>query len=319
MSDVSTDSSSAPSPTVEQSSQGDQNASSDTSENNGTGESQSESGKSGAKVEAERKKRLEKYKYTVDGEEVEEEIDLEDREAIMKRLRLSRAAEKRMTEAKQAKAKAFDIVKQFEQDPQSVLERLGPKGKEIAEQFLLKHIKEDMLSPEEKQARQDKLELEALKKEKLEAEEARKTQAQKEKEYKIAQDFQATIIDALNRCKLPKSPALVKEAARLMSKNLELGLKLDASDLAQLIRENRSGDLKSIIADMDGDQLIEFFGEELANKVRKSDIQKLKAKQSELFGVPQKSQSSSQSQTKESRPMTIDEWKEQVNKRVQGP
>lgn len=256
-----------------------------------------------------------KLMLKVDGEEFEEEIDFNDEDGLRKKLQLARAAEKRMNEAKSAKAKAFEIIKAFEEDPKNIFKRLGPKGREAAEAFLLEQIQEEMLDPKDKELRD-------LKKYKEEMEaEREKTKAEKEKaalaeqEARYAQEFQSTIIGALEKSGLPKSPDLVKRMASVMAKNLDLGIELTAEELASEVRSEIQGLLKSIVKDADGDHLLGLFGEDIATKIRKSDLRKLQEKQSAVFQSP-KSVSASAPRKQEGRPMSMEEWKKQLEERI---
>lgn len=255
------------------------------------------------------------FKLKVDGEEFDEEIDFANEDDIKSRLQLSAAAKKRMAEAKEAKAKAFQIIKQFEDDPKTMLQRLGPKGRQIAEEYLLAQMQDEMLTPEEKEIRDLKRYKEMTEAEKKKTAELAAQKASQEAEYKYAQEYQATIIGALEKSGLPKSPSMVKSMARLMAKNLELGLELSPDDLALEAKRESQELLKSIIKDASGDDLIALFGEEIANKIRKSDLRKLKEKQSS-FNRPEVSAKANRQAKSNDRPMSIDEWKEMINSRV---
>lgn len=257
----------------------------------------------------------EKFKLKVDGEEFEEEIDLADKEGLTKRLQLSAAAKKRMAEANADKKKAWEIIQAFEANPESMLSRLGPKGREIAEKFLLKQIQDDMLTPEQREYAQTKAERDELKREKEERLENERRSAQEKKDFEIAQNFQTTIIEALNKTGLPKSPIAVKRMAALLKKNISLGLDLDASDLADEYKKERLAEHKALIGEADGDQLISMFGEDVAKKIRMSDLRKLQEKNSMVFKQGNSSQNSAPTQNSENRPMSIDEWREDLDRR----
>lgn len=257
---------------------------------------------------------LKKYKLKVDGEEFEEEIDLNDETAMVTRLQLAKAAQKRMAHAKEQTQKAREIVKAFEEDPESMLHRLGPKGRELAEKFLLEQLKSEMMSPDEKELhdlrkeRAQRLEMEKKQKE-LEEMSAREKQ-----EYQYAQEFQATIIGALKKMELPTSPSLVKRTAEVLKKNLDLGLDLTIDQLAAEVKAETLGYLKSIVKDADGESLLSLLGPDMAKKIRMHDIQKLKEKQGEVF--QRQTAKSTSTPREESRPMSMDEWKAEVERRV---
>lgn len=268
-------------------------------------------------TQAEVKAMKEKFKYTIDGEDVEEEVDLSNKEELRKRMQLAHAAKKRMAEAVAEKRKALEIVKSFENDDSfAELIRKHPKGREIAEKILLAKIQDEMQSPEEKAARAEKAELEQLRRERKEREDKDKKSAQEKLEAKYAESYQKTIIDALNKTSLPKTPEMVKRMASIMNKNLQLGLDLTAEELAQELKTEVNAIMKSIVGDADGDHLISLFGDDVAKKIRMSDIKKLQEKQNQVFQGGQKSQAQPSQSKDDSRAMSMEEWKESVNKRL---
>lgn len=103
--------------------------------------------------------------------------------------------------------------------------------------------------------------------------------------------------------------------ASLMSKNLELGLELTSDDLAAEVKSDVLEMFKSIVKDAEGDDLINMFGADVANKIRKSDLRKLQEKQGQVFKQSAKQETPSPSRI-EKRPPTIDEWKEEIERRV---
>lgn len=258
----------------------------------------------------------ERIKLKVDGEEIEEEIDWNDKESRIRDRQLSLAAKKRMGEAVAEKRKAFEIIKAFEENPESMLSRLGPKGREIAEKYLLAQIKDDMMSPQEKEMRELKAYKESKERETQESKQKEEMTAMEKREFHYAQEFQATIIDALKASKLPPTPDLVKRTAAIMSQNLKLGLSLTPQELAIEVKTERMRDLKSLIGAADGEQLIEMFGPEMAKKIRQFDIKKLQEKQSSVFQRGSTSSSFGDSKRESKGPRSLEDWKEEVNRRV---
>ncbi len=258
-----------------------------------------------------------KYKIKVDGEEVDEEVDFNDEAGMVNRLQLARGAKKRMAEAVSARQKAMDIVKQFEADPESMLSRLGPKGKEIAESYLLKQIQDEMLTPEQKEMRDLKRENETFKqKEAREKAEAEMSVAEK-KEFEYAQTFQKTIIDALQTSGLSKSPKMVMRMAEIMKRNLSLGLELTPADLVSEVREEMLSEFKSVVGDSDGEQLINMFGKELANKIRRADLKSLQERQSQVFqGGGKKADQGSSQAGQRNGPVSVESFMEASRRRA---
>lgn len=255
-----------------------------------------------------------KLKLKVDGEEFEYELDLNNDDELRKHLQMSHAARKRMSEAMEAKRKAIDIVKAFEQDPKSVLQRLGPKGREIAEQFLLEQIQETMMSAEEKELRElRKLKSEFEARQKADQERQQK-EAQEAQTSKYREHYQKIFVDALQKTKLPKSDRLVKDMAELQYKSIQLGIELTAEDLAQELEARELAKIKSLLDSSEGDQLLSLLGDDIANKIRKSDVAKIKAKLGDNFKPSTTKVESPKPQGKHY--MTPDEWRESIRNRV---
>jgi len=262
---------------------------------------------------------IRKFKLKVDGEEVDEEIDFNDEESMRNKLQLARAAKKRMTESKESTRKAMEIIKAFDNNPETLLERLGPKGQEIAEKYLLKKIQDDMLSPEQKELRDLKRENETYKEKNTREQADKDLQVSQQREADFAKSFQTTIIAAVQKSGLPKSPELVKRMAAKFSQNLEFGLELTPDDLAQEVKNDLLDIVKSLVGDSDGEHLVNMLGKDAANKIRKFDLKSLQEKQGQVFQSGKK--------TPLGAPLpapkldkgyeTTDEWKERIRRNMQ--
>jgi hypothetical protein len=253
---------------------------------------QAEPTQEAAPVEVKPQPNKKKFKVKVDGNEEEMELDLNDEATLVKHLQMSKAASKRMNEAAVTRKQAEQFIQALQNDPMKVLSNpqiMGDeKFQEIAEAFLAKKIQEQLLTPEERKRieMEEKLRAyeESEKKTKAEVE-AKQTQ-QLEEHY--AQQYQKTIIDALQTSSLPKNPFTVRRMAELMSKNLQHGLDLEPQYLAQLVKEDYQKELISLIGSSDADQIIALFGEQVTNKIRKADLAKLKSNRPG-FSAPQSS------------------------------
>lgn len=256
----------------------------------------------------------ERLKYTIDGQDVEEEVDFSDKEAIRKKLQLAYAAEKRLGEAKTVKTRANELIHALENNPSEFLAKLGPKGKEAAEAFLLEHIKKEMMTPEQRkimELEQFKAQTEAERKKAADLE-AKKKQDDITKHH--AEKFQTTIIDALAKSGLPKTPGLVREVARHMKTALERGIELTPDDLVDLVKKDTVSKIKSLIGDSDGQQLLALFGDDVANKIRKHDIKALQDRHSKLT-TTSTSEGGGPAAPRESGPVSIEQWREDLDKR----
>lgn len=254
--------------------------------------------------------RKEKFNFKIDGEESEEEIDMDDKEGLQKRFQLAKAAEKRIAAANSDRKKAFEILKAFEDG--SLLKK-HPKARELAESLLLEQIQDEMMDPKDKELREYKSKLAKYEDKEASDKKTLEAQAAKAQEDKLIAEFQTTIVTALEKSGLPKTPALAKRMASIMDKNLDLGLKLSPDDLVQEVKSETLAMLKSIIGDADGEQLQAMFGEDIAKKIRLADVKKLKSMQN---NVQQRGQKLEPVERESSAPQTMEEWRESVARRT---
>jgi hypothetical protein len=223
-----------------------------------------------------------KYKYKSDGQDYEEEYD---DESISRQLSLAKAAQKRMNEASFTRKQAESFIHALQNDPMSVLQdpRImgNDKFRQIAEQFLSKQLEDQLLSPEEKNQRDREAKLKKYEDQEKETTTKAEQAKLQQLEDHYSQEYQKTIMEALNTSSLPKNTFTVKRMASLMQKNLEHGLDLPAQALAQIVKEDYQRELVSLIGGADASQILSMFGEETVNKLRKHDLEKLRAGQSQ--------------------------------------
>lgn len=274
-----------------------------------------ESGQEAAVAEQQIQALKKKFKLKVDGEEFEEELDLNDEEAVKRHLQLSKAAQKRMQEAAKQKQQAEKFFRMLKEDPISVLSdpSIGVDFRNLAEQFLAKQLEEEMLTPEQKRLQQAEQIIrereEEVRRQREEVEQQQITRLQEA----YSQEYDKKITEALSSSGLPKTPKTVRRMAELMSKNLENGLELEPKDLVQLVREDYLSEIKELFGQTDGDGLLSLLGDDIANKIRKSDLARLRTTKPQPKVVQP-----SQSADVPKKPMSRDEWREYMNKRVSG-
>lgn len=264
----------------------------------------------------------EKFKIKVDGEEYEEEFDRNNDEEIIKHLQMSKAARKRMesakkeaAEAKSLKAQAEQLIKMIQETPELLLEQLGEKGMTAAEKVLYKKIQAEMMSPEQRRV----MELEAQLAKYMESEKKQKEEAEKsemsaqEKQYQ--EHYQKLFIDAAEASGLPKTPSVIKRMAAIVKQSLELGIEMDAKDVAQHVKKQMDDEFMSIYgeAGLPIESLKARLGEKTVKALIKSELEQYKA----ASKVKAKSEDVEMDAPKNpTRPMSMEEWKEHINKRL---
>lgn len=255
-----------------------------------------------------------KFKLKVDGQEIEEEIDLADDETIKRHLQMSKAAQKRMSEAAQTKRQAEQFINALRTNPLKILNdpNLGLDFKKIAEDYIYEQAMNDMLTPEQKQLKEYERRLKEHEDQQRTAKEQQEAQQLEELQQRYAEDYDKKITEALSTSGLPKTPKTVKRMAELMYKNLEFGFELEPKQLVEIVRQDYLTDIKELLMATDGDSLLKMLGDETANKLRKADLARLKSAKPEFT----KSETKQEVASAPKRTMSTDEWFEEVRKRA---
>jgi hypothetical protein len=88
------------------------------------------------------------------------------------------------------------------------------------------------------------------------------------------------------------------------------GVNLRAKDVVDLVKQDYINEQKSLYSNLDGDTLLQLLGPDIANKIRKYDIGRVKAKSKPLH-TPSKQPS--QAQPKKQK-LSKDDWKARLDK-----
>lgn len=262
---------------------------------------------------------LRKIKYKADGKEYEDEIDLNDEKTLAKHMSMSKAAYQRMQEAAKTRQQAEQFVKMLQEDPVKLLthEQFGgsKKFREIAEKFLASQLEDEMLSPEEKRQRTNEERLRKFEDQEKQSKQRQEEEQMQKLQEHYANDFQAKIVKGLSSQGIPKTARTVKRMAELMAKNLQHNLDLEPEHLAELVKQDYVAEMKEMFGQSEGDVLLKLLGEDVANKIRKSDLARLKGS-----GVPtvRTGARADSGASKDTPPtgMSKEQWKEWIDKRA---
>lgn len=219
-------------------------------------------------------------KAKVDGQE----IDVEEAEAIAA-WQKKEASNRRFEEASKMKKQSEQLIKllQSSKDDPRVLEQIlahpsiGASFKDIAEKYLYDIIQKEQMSPEQRELMELREEKEKARLEKEEREEEERQQAFSKLEQEYTQSYQTDIIDTLEKSGLPKTEQTIGRMARYMLMGLQRGVTLKAADIVELVREDYIKDIKGLFGNLNPEKVFEFLGDDVAKKLRKADLAKLKA------------------------------------------
>lgn len=223
------------------------------------------------KVQASPQPEARKMKLKIDGKDVEM-LESE----VISRATKAAAADQRFDEAARMRKEAEQVLQFARENPTEFFKKTGMNARDWAEQFLLKEIEREQMSPEQKRAWENEEELRKYKNnEKQQAEQKRKDEiAALEKTH--LQNYDVMFTEALQKSGLPKTPYTVKRMAELQLVNVRKKLDLNADQLAKLVREDYASEQKALLSAFDGDQLIDFLGVDAVKKLSKAQIAKLK-------------------------------------------
>jgi hypothetical protein len=219
--------------------------------------------------------RKEKVKYKLDGKEVEEEVQFDE---LVSHYRKGKAADQRFQEAAKTRKQAEDILQAFQSNPAQAMKLLGVDAREFAEDYLSKVLEEELLSPEQREAKTLKAELEKYRKQEAlqkEAEEKKKFETQVEAEK---QRYSSLIMDALKFEGIPPGAKSVARMATLLEKSEDQGYDLTPKEIASIVREEIQEEMMSVFGGLSEDQLLQVIPESVLGNLRKADLKKLSTK-----------------------------------------
>ena len=231
----------------------------------------------------------ERYKVPVDGKEIEVGID-----DLLSSYSHVKASNDRFEKAAQAKKEAAALRSEAESmkarmksDPWGVMEELGLDPRTTSEEYLIKKLEFDSLTPEQKRI----MELEHKTKTyeekeaaaKKQEEERAKTEAKEKEDKAIAKrseeliaEYSKAFITELSASKLPKTNIMVAKVAEKLGIAAQQGWEMSVKQAVKLVEKDLIEYKQAFLRDMDPEALAEFLGEDSLKKIRKRDVEKLK-------------------------------------------
>lgn len=252
---------------------------------------------------------LRKLKLKIDGQEQE----FPEHEVIA-RAQKAAAADKRFQEAMTARQQAEALVNLLKSDFTKLIDdpRLNipeeQKRKMMEEWYKRKYIDPEILTPEQKKQREMEMELQRYREQEANNKKQAEQKAIKDLEDYHRENYQKVIIGALQTEGIPKTEFTVKRMADLMAKNLQMGLDLTPEHLATLVREDYMNEIKALFGASDGETLMKLVGDDFTNKIRRADLERLRAGQPQVPKPIIETPKADQSAATPSRPYrTMDE------------
>lgn len=252
------------------------------------------------------KEAIRKYKVKVEGQEIEVDED-----ELKRGYGHLKSANNRFREGMVARKQAEDFIAMMK-NPETFYEtakKLGHDPRKLAEEYLVRQLEDELMDPRDRELRDTKSKLKQIEEMERKQKEALDQQRNDALKQKYAKDYSDQFVSALQEIQLPATKPMVAEMAKYVSRAAKLGFEMTPLEAATLVREDVESAHRRLIGDADGETLIKLLGDDLANKVRRYDTQRLKNPEQNLK-TPTEQPEPRAKQKPHGRRMTSKEWRE---------
>ena len=250
-----------------------------------------------------------KRKLKIDNEEVDEDEVLK---IYRERKGHQQAANKILQEGKAARKQAEEFISMM-RDPQKffdVASKLGHTPRELAEKYLAAQLQDELMDPRERELRDAKAKLKQI--EEMEA--MQREQAEQQKinflKDKYAKDYNDQFVKALQESQLPATKEMVAHMAKYIYRAAKLKYEMTPSEAAKLVQEDIQTSYRKLVGSTDGDMLLKLLGDDVANKIRKYDSEKLRNPNKNLFTPEDQGEVTRERRNSNGKRMSTKEWRE---------
>lgn len=206
------------------------------------------------------------------------------REELIGHAQMSQAAQERFQEASRIKKQVDSLIQTAKSNPIEALmnPELGLSKDQIRDAFekwyAKEYIEPETLSPQELQYKRAMEENQRYKQQEQEFQ-AKQQQEALEKMTVAQRDvIQQQIIDAMDKSGLPKTPFYAQRMAFYMLQNARNHFDAPVEMIVSQVKREERDRLQGITKDAPVEYLIETLGEDVINKIRKWDLERLRAK-----------------------------------------
>lgn len=250
-----------------------------------------------------------KFKLKIDGQELEY-----DESAVVALAQKGKAADERFRKAAEERKRVESLVKQFNDDPDSVIKALtGRDAEEIYRERLAKKLEELGKSPEQIEYERTQAELKKYK-DREEAERKKSgEQYRRQLEQQYHDEYNVAIPKAINDIGLPATPETVSAMAKVMLEAEEEGITMPPSAAAQIVRDQFMGLTNKFVKSSDPEKLYELLGEDVIRKLMSVDAKRKPSPVKHEAVLAKKDDNSAPKKS-----MTFEEYGEMVKKWASG-
>ena len=215
-------------------------------------------------------------KLKVDGQDVDEEFDSADEEALIKHLQMSKVAQKRMNEKATYEKQVAAFFNLLQTNPEKAMRDIGMDPEDFAVKTLQRKIEDDQKSPEQRELEKTKRELEEYRAQIKAQEEERRNGELSRLQVEQERQIEDGMISALEQTKLPNEPLVVKKIAEIMLTALENKLDINPLQAAQIAKKELEADMAGYVSALPDEALEALLGKERLAGMRKKQVAAIK-------------------------------------------
>ena len=210
------------------------------------------------------------HKFTANGKEIEVPYS-----ELLRRASMGVGAEEKIKSATQQQKHLEDAIRLIKESPEKAFDLLNIDKKDWAKRMLLQAAEEELMTPEERQWRQERAELEARAKKGDDLEMQQREAAKAATVARVQKELSDSVIDAMKSAKVPQTKETVKRLAQKMIAYQEAGYTVTPHDVMPEVIRDYQEELQALVGGANEDAIEQFLGPDIAKKL-------IKAKNKEL-------------------------------------
>lgn len=195
-------------------------------------------------------------------------------ERVIAEAQVSAAGRQKFEEAARKEKQLRAAMERFESDPDGFLEAIGKKDKQTQLDFYRKQfarlMEDALLTPEQRRAKDESGELERYRKAEADRKEKEEADAFESKRRASFERFEAGVIQSAKSAGLPVNAFVVDRAAMIARDYVAKGQEVDWTVVAETLKEDFFGGLRSTLEGVDDDEALErLLGEKITSRAAK--------------------------------------------------
>lgn len=230
----------------------------------------------GGASEEELKELIKEFTVKVNGKERVIKVDMKNDAEVAKKMQMAEAAQESMQKAAEYEKQMKDLLESLKSNPKKLLKEMQLDPNALAADWLEEYVKEQEMSPEEKERQAMRQELEALR-QKVQQEELSKKQVEEEKALQEAMvNLDNEIHEALkSNSKLPKTPYVTKRISEALYWAINNGYEVKAADVVPMVEGEIKREIQQLMEDLPNEVLEELVGKKTLERMRMERVKKV--------------------------------------------